>query len=136
MKRSMHAMISCHQGRNECRPCDNPKSPRRSNSIPSTVSASTFGGRYYINAASAIRNHGTNRSGGQEARVPWPARLLPLPLPPPRTLAHGHEKDSAHSCGVRRKESSDVVIEESQAGGTQPLRVGREVRFAAQNSGL
>src|SRR6266403_538514 len=49
-------------------------------------------------------------------------------------VAHGDEEDGAFAFGVAREEAGDVVVEESEAGGAESLRVGREIKLSPEDA--
>jgi len=51
-------------------------------------------------------------------------------------VAYGGEEDGAFAFGAGREEADDVVIEESQARGAEPLGVGRKIKLAAEDAGF
>src|SRR5260370_42589197 len=51
-------------------------------------------------------------------------------------MAHRYEKDGAFAFGVRRKESSNVVVEKGEPGGPKPLRVRGKIKLAAEDASL
>jgi hypothetical protein len=51
-------------------------------------------------------------------------------------VAHRYQKNGAFAIGVRREEAGYVVIVKGEAGGAQALGVGREIEFAAEDTGF
>src|SRR6476646_1316296 len=51
-------------------------------------------------------------------------------------MAHGYQKNGALAFGVGREKTGHFVVEKSEAGGAQPLGVGRQVQLAAKNAGF
>src|SRR5260370_33073002 len=51
-------------------------------------------------------------------------------------MAHRYEKDGAFAFGVRRKESSNVVVEKGEPGGPKPQRVRSKIELATEDARL
>src|SRR3972149_3507016 len=68
-----------------------------------------------------------------------PAKVQGIPRRLPTAgggVAEGGEENHALAAGVGGEELGHVVVEEGQAGGPEPLGVGRQVHLAAQDGGL
>src|SRR5271169_237068 len=51
-------------------------------------------------------------------------------------VAHRHQKNGALAFGVRGEKAGYIVIVKGEAGGAQVLGVGREIEFAAEDTGF
>src|SRR4029077_6275753 len=51
-------------------------------------------------------------------------------------MTNRYQENGALAFGMGRKEASDVVVEERETRGAEPLGVGREIKLAAEDAGF
>src|SRR5579883_3204988 len=95
-----------------------------------TCSTTSCGRRSSATASGTRRGRSARRSSAPEGR---PARTSPSAA---RRVARRDEEHDAAPGGVGREERRHLVVEEGEARGAEPERVGREVDAAAGDGGL